>query len=239
MNKLLAIVLAMVATFCFSVVEKGQSGKFGVVIRGNPSGDYYTETWVDISPTGSIKRIDQKYLYESGYLTFGEQHFYIYAGVDSITQYDNHELAVSFVDVNSDGFKDMIISGTVLYTGIVDYEIYDSEDVIFVYVYNANHGKYDLLFKKATFDITILDDSGRKWMDRYSSLDECKVFRTLDEQKKCMADELSKTQHQWHYANGFKGILKREYVESDGLIVSTNYSSRGAEGGGGSEEINP
>ncbi len=239
MSKLLVIFLSMVAAYCFSAVEKGKSGQFGIVIKGNPSGDYYTETWFDISPAGSIKRIDQKFLYESGYLTFGDEKFYIYSGINSVAQYNNHELAVSFVDVNNDGFKDMIISGTVLYTGMVDYETYDSEDVIFAYVYNANHGKHDLLFKKATFDLTVIDDSSQKWMDRYSSLDEYEVFRTLDEQKKCMADEFSKTQHQWHYANGFIGILKREHTEIDGLVASTNCFPRGAEGGSGSEEINP
>jgi len=125
----------------------------------------------------------------------------VYSWLHHDFHYAGQELDVEFLDINGDGWQDLIISGIVYYTGTVDFEIYEQESVVFIYLCDSKEQRFVLKYKKASFDIEVENDAYVQWKKRYNSM-FCVEYRELDDKKKLGT---MNTQHLWHYVNSSPG----------------------------------
>ncbi len=259
MNKLnICILSSLMLSCCYGGFERSpESWTTSSNYRGFGKWDDFT-AWIPLAGEWRVKIRGKKDHSENMYLSVGDQFFYIYSNLDDDAQFKDNELSFKFVDLNDDGLKDLLISGMVNYTGKADFEVYEQEDVVFIYLCDLANERFDLKFKKASFNLEVKDDASNQWWKRYASVD------SLDEDKYAEIRELdiakskgaTRAQRKWHYASELVGVTKAEAKKlvkaanqpSGPVIVkrinlneseSTNACLQGAEGGGGSEEINP
>jgi len=119
----------------------------------------------------------------NGSMSIDGQIFFIFDNHGDGASYNNGLLDVQFIDLDDDGFLDLICSGVVEFTGEIDQEVYEKESVVFIYIYNQMQKKYALKYKKASFDLEAAGDSSNQWWTRFYSMDKYEKFRKLDEKK--------------------------------------------------------
>lgn len=192
--------------------------------------------WINLSDDWYVHfiRYDSATNYPSqNYLSLGGQRFYVYSRrhhdchyANRDCHYANEELKVEFLDINGDGWKDLLISGIVYYTGTVDFEIYEQEAVVFIYLCDPAEQRFVLKHKQASFDIEVENDAYVQWQERYNSI-FCTKYRELDDRKR---QGVIETQHPWHYVTSLlitKARMKDAFDSvrksaEDGSLEPTN-----------------
>ncbi len=259
MTKLHTCILASVMSYsCYASFEcSPENWTTSSAYRGFGKWDDF-EFWVPLNDDWRVKVRGKKDYSKDMYLSVGGQLFYIYSNMDDDAQFNDHELNFEFIDLNGDGALDLLITGSINYTGKVDFEIYEQEDIVFIYLCNLGEEKFELKFKKASFDLEVKDSVSDQWWKRYKSTDvldsdRYAELRDLDEEK---SKGTVTVQRKWHYSSELASVSKAEAKElvkaanqpsEPGIVKNiylnegenTNSSSRDAEGGSGSEEINP
>ena len=139
--------------------------------------------FVKVSDHLKLKLVMNDFHNGTGVVSIGDQIFYASDGHADGASYSSGLFDFQFIDINGDRLKDVVFSGIVNYTGEVDDEIYEREDVVFIYLYDLEKKKYVLKYKKASFDLEISSDAGNQWWKRFYSDDRYEKFRKLDEKK--------------------------------------------------------
>lgn len=107
----------------------------------------FSEEWVKLSTNLYVKRMDYRLMHIYGYMALGGQKFYIYdKGLG-----ESDKLNIDFVDVNDDGYRDLVISGIVKNT--TDNDCYDWECVVSVYICSPKINSFVLKYKRGLFDV--------------------------------------------------------------------------------------
>jgi len=68
--------------------------------------------------------------------------------------YEDSLLYIDLSDFNADGYRDLIISGRVLYYHEQRDEVLEKENVVFIYMFNPEKKQFKRCYKKASFDLT-------------------------------------------------------------------------------------
>lgn len=89
-----------------------------------------------------------------GFLKVANLRLKIYDDSDNGFYYEDEFLHTDFVDVTGDGFTDIVVSGRVIYSGVVAADPQESEVVVFVYVYDPAKAGFRLGYRHATFDLS-------------------------------------------------------------------------------------
>ncbi len=69
------------------------------------------------------------------------------------TKYDNDVLEIDFFDYDSDGYRDIIASGMLIYYDDKGKDIIYREPVVFIYRYFPKDKKFKLVYRNASFDL--------------------------------------------------------------------------------------
>ncbi|MBI3771138.1 MAG: hypothetical protein HY272_00320 [Gammaproteobacteria bacterium] len=64
-------------------------------------------------------------------------------------------LDVDGVDVNGDGWHDIIVSGTAIHTGEKEWDNKEYESIVFIYLYDGKQGQFKEIYKKSSFEINL------------------------------------------------------------------------------------
>lgn len=96
----------------------------------------------------------------NGVLSVKNLELRIYDAHDDAAYFQDSFLKTEFADVDGDGFKDIVISGIVVYeiTRVGEAKRFVREPVVFVYLYRAEGDAFKLGYKSASFDLE--SDSG-------------------------------------------------------------------------------
>jgi len=196
---------------------------------------------IKLSSDWAVEVLEEKYFDKNGFLSLGGQKFYIFDAErknDGAT-YSNKQLEYELLDLNADGYKDIIFSGCVNFTGLVGHEIYEQETVVFIYLCDIDNQQFVLEHKNASFDLEVADDVAIKWRERYnSSKDKYVEIRKHDELLK--QGELVEPLGVVDLTMSLRFYLDDyEVTELEKFYKRHPTVPRGAEGGSGSEEINP
>ncbi len=90
----------------------------------------------------------------NGTLNILNQSLFIYDAHDEGDVYEHGRLNVAFTDLDDDGYRDMVITGVVLYTYETgDDVIADREAVTWVYTYEPDANGFALRYTNASFDL--------------------------------------------------------------------------------------
>jgi len=168
------------------IIPEEASGEWEVFRDGMRR--FYGE--MKIGKGDTLKIILNSRLNGAGEIHIGNQVFYLIDGHSDGATYEQGFLTLEMVDLNEDGFKDLIFSGSVNYSGEIDGEIYERESVVYIYFYNFSLKKFDLKYRHSTFDIEISNDASNQWWERYYGKSEYKRFRELDANKDRETSEL-------------------------------------------------
>ncbi|MCU0858312.1 MAG: hypothetical protein MUC65_07910 [Pontiellaceae bacterium] len=156
---------------CTVVLPMNSIGEFkkradvpiGIAGETGPYGTYNTYEWVDLSDEWSVEVFRVKKETFGNRITLGGQNFYTYSSNWDRARYLNDALDIELVDINGDGLKDLIISGTVMYLDKscreepLEGHVLWQENVLFIYQCDLTRQKFTLLHKKASFDIEMFD----------------------------------------------------------------------------------
>lgn len=206
-------------------------------IKDPESTGYYSSHWSDLTKSEDdwINLSDDWYVHfirhhsatnypSENHLSLGGQRFYVYSRLHHDCHYGNQELEVEFLDINGDGWEDLLISGIVYYTGTVDLEIYEQEAVVFIYFCDPEKQRFVLKHKRASFDIEVENDAYVQWREKYNSVFGDK-YRELDDKKRWGLID-----NPWHYVNSslankleIKNAFKRlRKSAEEGTLIPTN-----------------
>lgn len=90
----------------------------------------------------------------NGYMSLLNLRLKVFDEHDDGAIYEGGLLHIDFVDLDGDGFKDLVISGLVIYTGEKETSPRSSEPVVFIYHLEPKQRKFKLVYKRASFDLT-------------------------------------------------------------------------------------
>jgi len=89
----------------------------------------------------------------NGYMAVLNLHLKVFDEHDDGAIYDGGLLQIDFIDLAGGGFKDLVISGLVIYTGEKATSPRSSEPVVFIYRFQPKERTFKLVYKRASFDL--------------------------------------------------------------------------------------
>lgn len=99
----------------------------------------------------------------NGFLKIANLDLYIYRwGYNTAIIYKNCMLNVDFVDINGDGFKDIVISGLALYPHEQREIILKREPVLFIYLFDPKKKKFNLDYINSSFYLEVGSKDNRE-----------------------------------------------------------------------------
>ena len=129
-------------------IERSQLGP----VKGGMEGEQSWERTIELGKDVSLPAKLEVTAKGNGILEVGNLKLKVYDGHDDGAYYDNDLLNVEFVDVTRDGYKDLVVSGDVLYTGDDD-QVKSVEPVVFLYVFVPEQKQFVQTYKRASFDL--------------------------------------------------------------------------------------
>jgi len=88
----------------------------------------------------------------NGILEFANLKLHVYDGHDDGRYFDGGLAHVEFVDLNDDGYKDIVVTAAVVYTDEKD-KIIATKPALFVYYFDPKTRSFFLKYKVADFDL--------------------------------------------------------------------------------------
>ena len=139
--------------FCFINLLVSQTIKKEDLKYSKETGDLYLEKKIKISDTVETTIMLELTSKGNGLLQILGETLHIYDSHNDQAFYENGMLLVSFIDLDKNGFKDLLISGTVCYTSEESDEIIFKEQVHFIYKFVKAEQKYVEFFRRASFEL--------------------------------------------------------------------------------------
>jgi len=158
--KLVVLLACILAKGLYADVERimGTNTSLSWVWNNVNSSRIYKDT-VKIADNYKASVVLKDFQDGNGYMEVGGLTLHISDGHSDGIEYKNSRLDVEFVDLDRDGYKDLICSGIVEYKNDGD-EVYKTEDVIFIYRFDSTKKQFTPLFKKASFDLEWTGEKG-------------------------------------------------------------------------------
>jgi hypothetical protein len=105
----------------------------------------------------------------NGGLRIANLDLHVYDSYHDVAYYENDLLDIDFIDINKDGYKDIIVSGIVCYEHDKKNIILCREPVVFIYMFSPKKKKFFLSYRNASFK---LEDgaTGARLIDGYPKL---------------------------------------------------------------------
>jgi hypothetical protein len=122
-------------------------------IKDNPNdpNERCCEKEINIGGSIKLKATISITSHGNGWMKVANLNLYVYGGAHSVAVYEPMLMDIDFVDIDGDGFKDLVISGNVLY---YDNEtLLRREPVVFIYMFNSQRKEFYCAYRKASYSL--------------------------------------------------------------------------------------
>lgn len=116
------------------------------------------ENWEGIIQIGPSTKMPARIEVTSkgnGSLEIGNLYLKIYDGHEDLSTYEKSMLRTVFVDINADGYRDLLVSGRVLYFDEKGDDVIKTENVLFAYHFDPKSKQFRETHRQATFSIDL------------------------------------------------------------------------------------